>query len=922
MPTADQYILQIQKYDIPQAQANMQHPSGIPLAKTPPAPVAVPTPVAPPAPVTTVQPPQVKRVTTPAVKVAPPPTTPGPQLSGMAALAAAAAATQKIQTPNVAAASGTTGQPQIIQVQTPGKSSLKVVQTPGAATPTQQQTIRLVSTPGQGKSPIVVSQTPGAAGQKTTPIVMSGGAGTSVNIPLPGGGSQMMTLVKTANGQFQLTPAAGGVNAGKMVKIVQGTSTSASPQTVKTISVSTAGGQVLQLVSSAGGTTTAGKPIQTYMKTISTASSSPGQQVVTVSRVGTGTTPQRVVLAGQAGKAGQVMTSVAGGTPQQAKLVTGPGGVKMLVLSQPGQGGVGGSPQTQQIVLNQAGGSGPITLQIPAGALQGGGAGGKTFTIPASALRGAVSSAGTTIGTGAQTNRIIQLPAGTQLPPGMRIVSSVAQGTAGQPKVVYLQGGAGGARQIITMPQAAVSTATTTTAASPASADKIPQVDGTFEDEAAAAAAGNEQPEQELNPEANAEGAPAAEDVPVDVQPEAQPPEESMDTSEEPSAPPPATPEASPVPPPTSSASRSSLPSSLKMSVEMPGLEPPEQMLADDPETSPIPDVKPSINFSFPSASAASLVAEASAAAAESDPLATLASAAIHSHNQEQQALANGANGDLKIKQEPGKPVAAILPNNQVKTPTVGTPTAVKPTINTKNQWFDVLIQKSHSASVSHFFAPPDGVPRDIEHLDLDPANLPSFASLIKSELEPGTAYKLRVAAINACGRGPWSEVSAFKTCLPGFPGAPSAIKITKSSEGAHLSWEPPQFTSGEIVEYSVYLAVKSAQTGAATTVTSNPSQLAFIRVYCGKTATCTVNNNSLQTAHVDTTAKPAIIFRIAAKNEKGESRLLTVELWFEMMLNLWLCLKCNDVQPLKYLIAACEDECLSCYDSVSNCYL
>ena len=40
--------------------------------------------------------------------------------------------------------------------------------------------------------------------------------------------------------------------------------------------------------------------------------------------------------------------------------------------------------------------------------------------------------------------------------------------------------------------------------------------------------------------------------------------------------------------------------------------------------------------------------------------------------------------------------------------------------------------------------------------------------SLKKQELLPGTAYKFRVAAINACGRGPFSDVSAFKTCLPG----------------------------------------------------------------------------------------------------------------------------------------------------------
>ena len=33
--------------------------------------------------------------------------------------------------------------------------------------------------------------------------------------------------------------------------------------------------------------------------------------------------------------------------------------------------------------------------------------------------------------------------------------------------------------------------------------------------------------------------------------------------------------------------------------------------------------------------------------------------------------------------------------------------------------------------------------------------------ALRKIELQPGTAYKFRVAGINACGRGPWSEVSA-----------------------------------------------------------------------------------------------------------------------------------------------------------------
>ena len=63
---------------------------------------------------------------------------------------------------------------------------------------------------------------------------------------------------------------------------------------------------------------------------------------------------------------------------------------------------------------------------------------------------------------------------------------------------------------------------------------------------------------------------------------------------------------------------------------------------------------------------------------------------------------------------------------------------------------------------------------------DIDVVNVGDVNILKKQELLPGTAYKFRVAGINACGRGAFSEISAFKTCLPGYPGAPSAIKISK----------------------------------------------------------------------------------------------------------------------------------------------
>ncbi|KAM3878391.1 host cell factor 1a [Diretmus argenteus] len=207
-------------------------------------------------------------------------------------------------------------------------------------------------------------------------------------------------------------------------------------------------------------------------------------------------------------------------------------------------------------------------------------------------------------------------------------------------------------------------------------------------------------------------------------------------------------------------------------------------------------------------------------------------------------ALAEVANGI-----EGGKPTPQPVP--------------VKPVLKKENQWFDVGIVKVTNMVVTHFY-----VPADDSQGDDDSGVMPDYNQMKKMELQPGTAYKFRVAGINACGRGAFSEISAFKTCLPGFPGAPCAIKISKSPDGAHLTWEPPSVTSGKIIEYSVYLAIQSSQTAEAKA--STPAQLAFMRVYCGPNPSCLVQSASLSNAHIDYTTKPAIIFRIAARNEKG----------------------------------------------------
>ncbi|KAH8021631.1 hypothetical protein HPB51_016027 [Rhipicephalus microplus] len=299
------------------------------------------------------------------------------------------------------------------------------------------------------------------------------------------------------------------------------------------------------------------------------------------------------------------------------------------------------------------------------------------------------------------------------------------------------------------------------------------------------------------------------------------------------------------------------------LSLETPGALPPDQIVTfDGTDSEHLLD--PAISDTFDT-----FVAP--------DPLTTLASAAVSTASSTPPtpttapvlaaaAATNGLAGSIKTEEDVKPPVELKATAPAPPPASVG---------KRDGMWFDVGVFKETSCLVSHFYLPSEQSEQQRkDETDVDVVSLASHSMLQKQELLPGTAYKFRVAAINACGRGPWSEVSAFKTCLPGYPGAPSAIKISKGSDGAHLSWEAPQGNPGDVTEYSVYLAVRSATTGdgagPAKTVTSNPSQLAFVRVYCGPQAACTVASASLASAHVDTTSKPAIIFRIAARNDKG----------------------------------------------------
>lgn len=180
--------------------------------------------------------------------------------------------------------------------------------------------------------------------------------------------------------------------------------------------------------------------------------------------------------------------------------------------------------------------------------------------------------------------------------------------------------------------------------------------------------------------------------------------------------------------------------------------------------------------------------------------------------------------------------------------------------------WFNVGIFKTLFAEVTHYYLPSENGSTDQISSDSEMPGPHSFEGQEKQELASNVTYRFRVAGLNCCGQGDFSPIGEFKTCHPGFPEAPPAVKITKASDSVHITWESPSNASGKIQEYSMYLAVKKARGNAS----EKPGDLTFIRIYRGAKTSCTVNAVNLSNAYIDCPARPAIVFRIAAKNERG----------------------------------------------------
>jgi len=194
---------------------------------------------------------------------------------------------------------------------------------------------------------------------------------------------------------------------------------------------------------------------------------------------------------------------------------------------------------------------------------------------------------------------------------------------------------------------------------------------------------------------------------------------------------------------------------------------------------------------------------------------------------------------------------------------------SVQPIVQVKHEepaWCDIGVIKDTTCLVKQFHS--TSITDEHENISLD--NLPDYRHKLKIDIQPGTFYKLRIAAINTCGRGEWSETSVFKTRLPGYPDGLSDIKIRKGPSGTKLTWKALPNSSGEILEYVVCVAIKNSKDVPHQSSKPTSTNLNFVRVYSGTDNSTVVSNESLGAALIDRTRKPAMIFRIVAKNEKG----------------------------------------------------
>ncbi|KRX74308.1 Host cell factor 1 [Trichinella sp. T6] len=172
------------------------------------------------------------------------------------------------------------------------------------------------------------------------------------------------------------------------------------------------------------------------------------------------------------------------------------------------------------------------------------------------------------------------------------------------------------------------------------------------------------------------------------------------------------------------------------------------------------------------------------------------------------------------------------------------------------NPWYDVGITKLSVMTIEEYDTP---ISANMTHAVVKLEN----SEFRKVKVEEGAAYRFRICSVNDLGASDWVESGIFKTNDEALPSPPANIRVEKMTDCIQLSWQPPVNSRTEIVEYSVYLAMKSQQQVS--------DFLSFMRVYCGFDAFCQVPNNIVDASLLNfQDQSSAVIFRVAARNTAG----------------------------------------------------